>query len=374
MQVDSITLPLQFDPQSYNPTFDGTGVAAGNLVTGEVQVFEPNTDSPYTFIMPSWGPFFATGVVVEKLNGSSVYEAMDLGSEYHLCFPFVGASRALNKPVFAGILFHTLSAEATIRLRYQTLGGEWVTGQEQNEAIMAQEERHPGTVALEQVAAFDEVFPIVTTAWDKQDPTTMDQVQSKMTAIADRIRARVASLNYTAPLAHLGQLNNPHETDKVDLNLGLVANYGPASAISARNPTNNTEYVNTLQANSMMRDWVYSASATRQGVSKINLGTNPGDDLNETDALTAAGFSNITADAGSAINQAYNKGQLSRSVTPFPFTYPIEWNGVQYNTKAAFVRAVEIYTGISPLEYNEDNGKFWFPANTSLPVLTIVQL
>jgi hypothetical protein len=372
MQVTSITLPLAFDPSTYHPALDVTGVAPANLVSGEVQIFDPNLDSAYTFIMPSHGPFFATGLIVERNTGGSTYVTLVAGTDYQLCFPFLGASRALGVSIYSGIRFlFPLSAEK-VRLTYQTLGGVWITGQTENAAIMLPEVRHPGAVTLEQVADYSIPFPVITTAWDRQDPTSMQAVIDEINGWVEKIQARQAARSYNAPISHVTRQDNPHSLTKAQVNLGSVTNLPPASSESAQDPANAAEYLSTRQIHAMMMDWFYSASATQQGVAKLNLGINPGDDQDSVSALTAEGFTNITSNSDSAINRAYNKGQLARQVSPFPFDYPITWRGTQYNDKASFVAAVEAFVGVTPLEYNEQNGTFWFPANTTLPDLTII--
>lgn len=371
MQVNSITLPVQFTPGSYAPAVDYTGAAVGNLVSGELQEFDPNPDTAHTFIMPSFAPFFAQGLVVQVETSPGVFATLTPLTDYTLVFPFLGASRSMNKAVFGGIRFNSVGSTTTVKLAYQTLGGLWVTGQTANATSMLDEQRHPGAVAMEQVGSYPSAFPNVGQPWDRQDPKGMPEVILQLEEMTGKIRSRHAARNYAPQIAHLSRQDNPHAVNKSQVGLGLIANYGPASAGSAMNPLNDAEYISTGQIYSMMQNWVIPASALQQGVAKLNLGINPGDDSDTQNALTAAGFTNITSNSDSAIARAFNKGQLTKVVNPFPFTYPIIWRGTQYAELASFKAAVEAYVGVSPLEYNANNGVFWFPANTTLPDLTV---
>lgn len=371
MQVSLITLPTQFNPGVYAPFLDTTGVNAANLVTGEEQTFEQNPDSAYTFVMPSFGPFFANSLVAKVKNNVGVFVDMTLGVDYYFAFPFLGASRALNEPVFAGIRLLGIVQETVIQLRYQCLGGDWILGQAANAAILAAELRNPCAVAFEQVANHDRPFPVITLEWDRQDPTKLDAVNDAVDAITENASLRYAELDYQPQIAHIVDLDNPHQTTKAQANLGLVSDLPPASDESAKDVLNNVEYINTAQVHAMMVHGMTHATDTVRGVSKLNLGTAFGDDIDSENALTATGFTTITSNPESAINKAYNKGQLSKSVSPFPFAYPVTWNGGTYADQESFVAAVENFVEIFPLEYNSNNGVFWFPANTELPDLSV---
>jgi hypothetical protein len=373
MQVTSITLPLQFTPGTYNPAVDYTGAAPSNAVNGEVQVFNPNPDSSYTFIIPSFAPYFATSLVVEKQTGPSTWVTLVHGTDYWYVYPFLGASRAIGLPIFGGILFNNILGATTIRIAYQNLGGEWVTGQASNAAAMLGELRNPGAVAMEQIANYDQIFPVVNQAWDRLDPTGMPAVIDELSGMTDKLQLRNAQRGYADPITHVSRQDNPHSLSKTQVDLGSVMDLPPASIEGSIDPNNNTQYINTSQVNAMMQSWIYSASATQQGVAKLNLGINPGDDSDNVRALTAEGFLNITANSDSAISRAYNKGQVSKTVNSFPFTYPINWRGTVYHDQASFVAAVSAFVSVAPLEYNANSGTFWFPANTPPPDLTVTE-
>lgn len=371
MQVASITLPVQYSPTGYAPFLDTTGNEAANLVVGEEQVFSANTGSPYTFIMPSFGPFYANTLVVKIKNSLGLFVTKVLGVDYHLAYPFLGASRAIGQPIFAGIKFSSIVEETTVQLSYHSLGGIWINRQDINASVMLNELRNPCAVALEQVVPYSQPFPIITQPWDRADATGMPEVIDEIELLTKDMADRSLGMDYQDQIEHISRIDNPHQTTAVQVNLGLVSNLPAASDTSAQDSENNSEYINTAQVHAMMLTGLTHAEATVRGGSALNLGANVGDDDNATNALTASGFTTIISNPDSAINRAFNKGQLSKSVTPFPFTYPVTWNGEVYANQAAFVAAVEAYVGVSPLEYNAGNGTYWFPANTVLPPLTV---
>jgi hypothetical protein len=374
MQVQQINLPAQYTPGVYVPALDLVGTSPANLVDGEEQVFDANTESAHTFIMPTFGPFYANSLQVRVKNSDDVFVTMTLGVDYSLVFPFLSASRALGVPMYGGIRFTGIGTLTTVRLKYQSVGGRWVMSPTVIAGLMLGELRHPGAVALEQVAPFNTIFPVVNQPWDRQDPATMLDVSAKIDEMVLRMKQRHGGRSYITQTTHLSRQDNPHNLSKSLVGLGSVVNLPPAGAQSSQNPANTSEYISTAQVNAMMLSWVIPASASQQGVAKLNLGINPGDDSDSANALTAAGFTNITSNTDSAINRAYNKGQLPKTVTPFPFDYPILWRGVQYNNKQAFVAAVQAFVGVYPLEFNDQNGTFWFPANTPLPTLAISEV
>lgn len=79
----------------------------------------------------------------------------------------------------------------------------------------------------------------------------------------------------------------------------------------------------------------------------------------------------MAANNSSAIGAAVGKGQIQGFITPFPYIFPIGWNGNIYYTQSQFNHAVETAVSVSPLEFDINLGCFWFPANTAVPSLVL---
>lgn len=370
MYVSQITLPSQFNPATYSPSYDATGASSANAITGEQQTFIANASSNYTFIIPTYGPFFAASMVVASVVGS-VVTPLVLNVDYYLCLPFLGASRSIGLPIYGGILFVNPNYAGTVQLAYQTLGGPWVTGQTLNASILATVLSNPAVLALEQAANYQTPFPITNSPWDKTDGTTLSQVTAQLGVVETNIINKAKAQNYNAQIAHIANQQNPHGVTVADINLDLVANLPPAANLEARDVTNNSAYISAAQVNSMMVSGAAKATATADGVVELDLGTMPGDDSSQIKVLTAASFSSMAANSSSAIGAAMNKGQIQGFVTPFPFSYPIGWGGQIYYNQAQFLAAVQNSVNLTSLEYSSSLGCFWFPANTIVPSLVV---
>lgn len=370
MYVNTITLPAQFTPGTYTPVLDATGALVANHVTGEQQTFTSNLSGTHTFIMPSYAPFFGDTIVVSSVI-SGVVTPLVLGIDYLLCLPFLGASRAINTPIFGGILFTNAIYSGTIQLDYHTLGGVWVTGQVKNAHTLGAIVANPLVVTMEQVADYTSVFPVINSVWDRADSTALPALNAQIGIMEQHVATKAAAQNYNAAVSHLANQSNPHQVTLTQLGLDKVANLPPASNLQSQDINNNTSYISAAQVNSMMINGAARATATAQGVVELNMGSMLGDDTSQLKTLTAVGFSLMAANSASAIGSAINKGQIQGFVTPFPYIFPIGWNGNIYYTQAQFAQAVQTAVGVSPLEFDSDLGCFWFPANTHVPSLAV---
>lgn len=370
MYVSQITLPSQFNPSIYTPSFDTTGTAPANAVTGEQQTFVASQTGDLSFIMPAYAPFYFSTLSVKKVVGSNLVP-MTPGVDYVICFPFLGASRAINQQVGGGIQFLDVNFGGTVQLAYQTLGGSWVTGQTKNAQILATVSSNPGVVSLEQAANYQTVFPVVTNAWDKTDTTSLSQVTAKLVDMVTGVGSKAKAQNYNAPVAHMANQNDPHQTTLAQVGLDKVANLPPATDIESQNITNAGAYINAVQVKRMMTDGTAKATPTSSGVIILDLASVAGDDNSQTKVLTAQSFTSLASNSSSAIGAAMNKGQIQGFITPFPYTFPVGWNGQIFYNQTQLNQAIQSYVGLTSLEYDSNLGCYWFPANTPIPSLVV---
>ena len=317
-----------------------------------------------TLLANSWVDFSSISV--------QQYTPMVEGVDYYYAFPFIGASRAIGSPIFGGVRFANNNIAQTVQFKYQSLGGSWTTTQAINAQILLSCQLDPCAVAFEQVMGYNSGFPIITTAWDRTDPTNLSQVNTAIRSVASAFATNVKSLNYNSEIAHISNFSNPHNLTANAIGLGEVANLPPATNIDIENVTNNATYVNPAQVKSMMINEVVRATSTISGVVELNVGIYPGDDSSGVKVLTASGFTLLASNENNALSSAVNKGQVQAFVTPFPLVYPIQWNGNTYATYATFQTAVEEVVGVTPLEFDTQLGCFWLPANAIPPALVVV--
>lgn len=348
-----------------------TGKLATLLNNGTGTVFYFTATHTTTYLSFNTGTSSANAWAELTSVNVSQTTPMVNGVDYYYAFPFIGASRATNKPIYGGISFNNASSNITVQLAYQILGGSWLLNQAANADILASVSTNPCAIAWEQVAKYSTKFPIVTTAWDRVDPTNVVDINKDIAKLRDAIISKTLAENYSVPISHLANFSNPHNLNKASVSLNNVVNLIPASDVNARDTSNNTSYINPAQVKSMMLNVSVQANTVIKGVVKMNVGASTADGSDSTKALTAAGFTALAANPNSAIALAVNKGQNQSFVTPFPFMYPIVWNNITCPTKGAFITAVSNFLGLTSLEYSDSLGCFWFPANTPIPPLNI---
>ena len=365
-------LPSGYDPSIYVPGFDPLGVAIGNLIPGERFTIASGNSTSYTTIIPSYAPFYTEGAVFEKKNIDQSWSPLLLGEDYYYSYPFLSAQRATSKAVACGLTFTDSAFLGEVRLNYQTIGGTWITGQTHNASILTTDLGDPGAVAWEQVANYTGPFPEIVGPWDQTDPVTAQEALVGILALRQSVVDKAIELHQAVDSTHLANYENPHGITKTQVGLSLVRDISSATDVQALNDDENNKYINAAQVNSMILRKIPVATPVFPGVVRLNDGAARQDDIDSVKGLTAAAFRTQLNTPGSALRSAFQRGQIAVPVTPFPFTYPIQWNGDSYATEALFIAAVEMVSQIDPLEYSSSQGLFWFPPGTRAPELSIV--
>lgn len=104
-------------------TFDASGTLPGNLITNEEHVISGVNGVEHNYIVPTNAPFFNTSmVVVDVLTGNILEETKD----YHIVWRFDEAIDEVALQISGAIVFEDVNRNGTYRLRYQTLGGDFV--------------------------------------------------------------------------------------------------------------------------------------------------------------------------------------------------------------------------------------------------------
>ena len=371
MQITSIAYPPGRVPGLYLPALDLTGLLTTNLITGEVQTIIPNTGSAFEFLIPTYGPFFTAGFKAYKVNGDLSLTTLALGVDYYFAFPFIGASRALGMPLYAGISFTDTTLSESIYLVYQPLGGSWITTPEAIASVLESVVTDPCGVTWEQVANYSTQFPVITEPWNLEDPTSLADVGVALAALGTTISNNGINQNYSTEIAHLANFTNAHNLTLTQLGLDQVSNLAPASNIDAMDVTNSTQYISTAQANYLITNLLPQATNSVKGLIELADGSNSGDVSSSTLALTAANFSEYSLSQQNGIGALVNKGQVIGTFSMVPTTFPRVWNTVSYPNLTTLLAAVVASVNLVSVEYNSFLGCFYFPQGTIVPDLTL---
>lgn len=225
---------------NYAFPFDPSGTLASNKIQGERQVISAPNWTDFFFIVPLAGPFFRAGHrVVHHPSGRILVEGVD----YLLSHRFHDASLACGKPIYGSITFFDKTLTGAAELEYQTLGGAWTITQQQITEILSNKTYNPVVTTWEQVVERPFDFPIVDHEWDLVDMVGASALEAKLGEIREAIL-----LSGEGGLGdHLSDYNNPHQTTKVHVGLGSVANFAVATVPEAQAGTVNDKYMTPLR-------------------------------------------------------------------------------------------------------------------------------
>lgn len=357
---------------NYSPPIDYLGIAGSNVVIGERHTIGNDGSTTYCYIKPSYGPFYASGVVVHTaVNGVST-GTLVLGVDYSLAFPFISASRATGLSIFGAIQFTNPNYSGQVIIQYQSLGGNWVSNAISSVALLSSTvvTKNPQVIAWEQVSGYTSQFPVVSNPWDRTDTTNMTAVTQAISLVRDNLVTNIRNINLNTEIAHLANFTNPHNDTSTSVGLNLVANLPPATNNQAADTNNTTTYINASQIVNNYNTATYQATTSQPGVAVLNVGVNVGDDTDNTKILTAAGLTALLANPVNNLGGVVNRVQATAQILPWALPSSWHWQGVQYSNLNTFVLAVAASVGVSSLEYNSVTGVVWFPPYVAIPSLT----
>ena len=267
---------------------DRTGQSAANRVIGEERTVDKQFNRAF---QPFGGPFYGDSmVVIDKATGKK----LTLGTDYTLIYPYVEATQNLGMPVY-NILNLINRAYDTVLLTYQVVGGPYSYSIDAIVKMMndlMQDDRvvswgniwgkplafnptkhlHAATdlysleyvvLALEEltraviqgdVASHNVIYEYINRVRQQMldEVARLDAVDADLYKNVNRLDARCLAIeqhlaNVEAKLdAHIADKNNPHNTTKAQVGLGIVENYRPATQAEAEAGTSSTLYMTPL--------------------------------------------------------------------------------------------------------------------------------
>lgn len=235
--------------------FDPTGVASTNLVEGERQIIPPPNAANFVLIIPFAAPYFRSSLrVVHVPTGRELAEGVD----YYCTHYFYEATTKIGQPIYGSITMIDKSISGTIDIRYQTIGGDWTLGLNELQTILGQTLLDPRHAVWEQITELPYAFPPLDHSHEVDDMTGMAEVIDALHLIAQTIADSSAGAN----TSHINDKNNPHETTKAQVGLGLVANFPPASAQEASAGLADNRYMTPATTRVAIMDQFGTAAVT----------------------------------------------------------------------------------------------------------------
>jgi len=258
--------------QTYVYPFDPTGSLTSNVIPNERHVLSGVTDREFNFIVPKFAPFFRNNLRIRHLGlGRDLVEGVD----YHLTHWFHAASHGVGRPVYGSITFIDRSLTGVVELRYQTIGGDWVYDEGTVLELMANRLMNPRITTWEQVVDLPFQFPVIDHEWNLDDLTGATHIVEQLQGIVAAINAA----NDANGASHVGDTNNPHRVNKVQVGLGSVENYPMANIAEATAGLSNELYMTPIRVRNFVENYVNPLLETHtlrndnpHGVTKTQVG------------------------------------------------------------------------------------------------------
>lgn len=220
--------------------FDPTGTNPLNRISQEVHVVTPSTNARYfNFVVPFKGPFFSDGVTLTFTNPDNSTTQLLEGVHYYFSHKFLSASKACARELYGSLTFLNSQMQGTLRISYNTIGGNWVVTPSEYAVIIADLLQNPRTITWEQVVDLPFQFPVVDHEWDLVDMVGMKDVVLKLDEIYDVL----FQTGDTSIAAHINNTSNPHLTTKAQVGLSFVENYPIATVAQMQLGTSNQTYM-----------------------------------------------------------------------------------------------------------------------------------
>lgn len=219
--------------------FDPDGDAVTNLVH-EQQPLESNGVFDNFYLIPRAAPFYAGSVKLVLYPGAI---PLIEGKHYNFGHHFKDASHTIGQAIYGSITFYDRDMKGIVDMTYQTLGGEWTLDEATILEILENEVRNPRITSWETIVELPFQFPVVNHKFDIEDFVGMSDVTEELAGIKQALEDKGGG----AIDEHIKNKANPHEVTKTQVGLGLVDNYPTASVAEAQAATLNTRFMTPLR-------------------------------------------------------------------------------------------------------------------------------
>lgn len=170
-------MPYVFDPVGNLPT---------NLIVDELHTLTEINDLTYRIIIPEFSPFYTNNLMV-KYNDGTNDTILQEGIDYVLCLPYLGASRSIGSMIYGGISFNFAAPNGTIKITYQTLGGDWIADPDYVYEKLVNIVYNPRVTVWDVLTNVQETFPPVNHDHSLDYIYDIGDILLKMQEIADAI-------------------------------------------------------------------------------------------------------------------------------------------------------------------------------------------
>lgn len=220
--------------------FDPTGTKLSNKVENEQQILTITNTRDYHFLVPRFAPYFASSMrLYIRLLNNDIRPLVE-GIDYYHSHMFMEGSRACANAIYGSVTILNMELAGVILMTYQTLGGDWVIGEDKIAEILSDYLRNPRTTTWESVANTPYEFPVIDHVWNLDDMVGMTEIVQSINGVEAAV---ISSITDDARF-HAVDYNNPHRVkawqvgayDKSETNVRIMAhatNYSNVHRVTA---------------------------------------------------------------------------------------------------------------------------------------------
>lgn len=222
--------------------FDPHGTSPDNKITGELQTLQTPGRDDYYFIIPQAAPFYVESfTIVDHATGRPYIEGRDFLFGHY----FPEGSNATGKALAGSLRFLSRDITGVVRMTYQTIGGHW--GFDDNAVLeeLSNKAINPLTRAWSQIDTLPALFPPI-----PHDQGTGELIgfEEVVEAIGN-INTALGETNAGNITDHMSNRDNPHQVTKVQVGLGQVQNFPMANATEAADGLRSDRYMSPNATN-----------------------------------------------------------------------------------------------------------------------------
>lgn len=299
-------------PVSY--PLDTTGLASTNIIVDEIHTLTEVNSQNYRILIPEFAPFYLGNLQLKHTDLSGQTHILQEGPDYTLCLPYIGATRSIGQMLYGGITINRDDLQGLLKLSYQTLGGEWTADRLLVLEALAEYVYNPRITVWDIVTNKPSMFPpinhdqsldyvyghqdlitsindladtvangpnpnlgIIKHLIDELNPHQVTKAQIGLGDVQNLPLATDEEVDTLQPVDkyftvrqllllgimgqdfnllgdHTGNLNNPHQTNKAQIGLGLVENLSLATEQEVTNQEFVTKYVTLSHVLSLIQN------------------------------------------------------------------------------------------------------------------------
>lgn len=229
----------EFDPYASNTQ---------NYIKAERHVLQKDTGNGFHFIIPKAAPFFLKDIKVVHVQSGKV---LDQGLDWQPGWGFELATRRTLMPVYGAICVLDKELNGTFEIEYRTIGGEYTLDQQTLLEYLMNVAYDPRVTTWESVLDKPVYFNPLEHAFNVEDFVGMEETVGALDRIRDAI-LQAAERIYPSLAVHLKDHANPHNTTKDQVGLGLVENFPMATDAEAAAGTARNRYMSPATTAAMI--------------------------------------------------------------------------------------------------------------------------